>query len=159
MADPNDPFARHVHPTWELFAGPRDTNLGHFIEAYRDYVAYRLACDKADMSGGPRPLTTPDVSAGDDYFEANFASRIAGIRPHARIRVDLRDFILQSLSVAHADVPITSLRGSQVGNRRLQKLREDLIRKAVASGYPSGKVAAFFVMSPSRVSVLYRRQR
>lgn len=152
-----DPLAIRILPAWELFSTGRHTHLAQWREDYCDYMAYRRACDAADAALQLRPINKPDTGGGDEFFDANFAKTLDSTVKPVR-RMDLRDFVLHMLSVKGVDIPIRSMRGSQIGCRKLQKLREEIIRGAAAEGYPGVAIAAFFVMSPSRVSVLHRRK-
>jgi hypothetical protein len=71
--------------------------------------------------------------------------------------MDLRDLALGIVITDHADLPLIALRGPRLPSRSLTQLRQKIIRHASKLGYSGVAIAAFFTMSPSRVSEIARR--
>jgi REP element-mobilizing transposase RayT len=149
--DPQLSFLTIAH---ELFAADPRLAEDRCHQDYLGYVRHRELCDAADRSAASRPQSVPDTTGGDEYFHAYFAT---SVEPHVPVRLpkrDLRDLALDIVSLEHNGLDLKWLRGSRLGGRQFIQLRTAIIRHAATAGHSPTAIAAFFSMSPNRVSEL-----
>lgn len=155
-SDYDDRVNRIVSPALQLFAAHGEATTHECRNNYLKYLEHRVLCDAADENGTPRPLRLPDTNAGDQYFGVRFTVPATEQTASRLPRPDLRDVAREAASVKFADLPLSQLKGSRLASAALLSLRNQIIRRAAEHGHPGVAIAAFFMMSPCRVSQITR---
>lgn len=145
-----------VTPALELFAANRSSEATAWHHDYLRYLEYRVMCDAADGAEQPRSSRQPETHGGDDYFGLRFTAPSTNPTITSLPRPDLRDIALKVVAVQYADLPLSQLKGSRIASARLRELRNEIIRRASRAGHSGSAIAAFFAMSPSRISEISR---
>jgi REP element-mobilizing transposase RayT len=153
----HDNLSTRLTPALELFATRANADPACWRRDYMAYLAHRQQCDLIDRRGEDRTEPSPETLGGDVYFSANFASTTERGERSIR-RMDMRDIALTILQGSFPDIRIADLRGTYLPGRKLQNIRARIIREAAKGGHTGVAIAAFFTMSPSRVSSLSRRK-
>jgi REP element-mobilizing transposase RayT len=145
-----------VKPAIELFAEGWSASRSDCRKSYGDFVAFRMACDRCDADGLPRPFYDSAWTTGDDFFARTFATSATEHAQVRRMRRDLRDIVVDALAIRAPETPVSALRGGFLPSRHLQRLRHEIVGIAAREGHSGRSIARYFLMSTTRVSQIAR---
>ena len=144
------------HQVLALFANGPATTRNDLCRCYLRFVDWRIRLDRyraaleAGDEPGPPPFA-PDTLAGDEnwqqYFVSDGVDDPDGIQPLP----DIRDFVLNQLTLLAPGLTIDACRGPWLP-RRVAKMRQEIMRAAANRGFRTGAIARFFMVAPQTVS-------
>lgn len=123
-------------------------------QCYRSYVAWRLDKDRHLAAGLPYVRREPSTISGDVHFAKTYGGMALG---HIK-RKDLRDRAVEILFRIEPAAEIDMLRCRWLP-RRLVAVRYQLIAALLQGGYKNSRIADFFRISDTTVSMIAVRIR
>jgi REP element-mobilizing transposase RayT len=145
------PWEKHVDSErgLRLFARSLRSTRSDLRTDYLDYLKWWDAWDEAKQRGENPKWTPPAARAGDQYWrEITAQAPFALVHPQP----DLGDAAALALAEMAPTIEIAELRGSQVTTHQA-RLRRRVMNVLRNKGYRPAKIARFFKVSPSAVSL------
>lgn len=149
-----DPHAQL--PVLGLFAQEDCRSRDELCEDYLAWLLWRRERDRLSLDGDEATIARsaavmPDPRPGNRAWRECFG--FAGRQPDpGRPQPDLRDFVETQLTRLGPGYRLEELRGSWLP-RPAARCRRRVMRAAAVHGYPTGKIAELFNVSPATVSI------